>query len=232
MMSYTTQQSNGDMSLQERTSSAVQFGMEKLVQKKRKRDTTDQGGGEARPGSKRGSKTNNVNGNGHEPNMFLDNMPDSSGSTDFSALAHHLQSASANHGIPPVSNASSTAAQALAAGIMPQMTIPQPTEMSFASTGSGTDADRHLDSSFDMGGDNGAHHSQGAPYNLNSFPNNTAAQVQSARESSVGGGLGGNKPSVGSEEWHKVRRDNHKEGQFPTFSAHDQSAKSSFLPIS
>lgn len=25
---------------------------------------------------------------------------------------------------------------------------------------------------------------------------------------------GGSKPSVGSEEWHKVRRDNHKEGEF------------------
>lgn len=25
---------------------------------------------------------------------------------------------------------------------------------------------------------------------------------------------GGSKPSVGSEEWHKVRRDNHKEGKF------------------
>jgi hypothetical protein len=27
------------------------------------------------------------------------------------------------------------------------------------------------------------------------------------------GGAGGNKPAVGSEEWHKIRKDNHKEGE-------------------
>lgn len=31
---------------------------------------------------------------------------------------------------------------------------------------------------------------------------------------------GGSKPSVGSEEWHKVRRDNHKEGNYSTTRKH------------
>lgn len=32
-----------------------------------------------------------------------------------------------------------------------------------------------------------------------------------------GGLRGAGKPPVGSEEWHKIRRDNHKEGKFPTY---------------
>jgi len=89
-------------------------------------------------------------------------------------------------------NASSTAAAALA-GIYPTMTIPQPTDISFATQGS--DIDRGQDSSFmgdsQQGGD--------------SFMDTPSQQNQSSGRSS------GSKPVVGSDEWHKVRKDNHKE---------------------
>lgn len=91
---------------------------------------------------------------------------------------------------------------------MPQLTVPQSTDLSFVSSGSGPEGDRQLDSSFDLGGpDVGPNHNvQGSPYNMGGF---SGGQVQGAREASNGGGI---KPAVGSEEWHKVRRDNHKEG--------------------
>ncbi|KAI4166618.1 MAG: hypothetical protein LQ348_007786 [Seirophora lacunosa] len=208
MMSYTAHERNGDMSMQDQTSAAIRNAMENLNSKKRKRDMTELDAGGSQSGPKRGS-TSHMNGASHDGNAYLDSLHHhSSNSNDFSSLSQQLQAAThSNHGLPPT-NASSTAAAALA-GIMPQMTIPQPTHLSFASEASNTEADRQFDSSFDMGGDGGhGHNGQGPPYNHNSFPGTTAAQVQAARESSNGGS---HKPSVGSDEWHKVRRDNHKE---------------------
>ncbi|KAI4177782.1 MAG: hypothetical protein LQ343_000246 [Gyalolechia ehrenbergii] len=204
MMSYAPHERNGELSMQEQTAAAVQNALDTLHSRKRKRDMSELGTGGPQPGPKRGS-TSSMNGASHDNNNYLDNFHSSTGSNDFSNLSQQLQAATnPNHSIP-TSNASSTAAAALA-GIMPQMTIPQPTDMSFASTASNTDADRHFDSPFDMSGDSGhGHNGQGPPYNLQPFPGNTAAQVQAARESSNGGGLGP-KPSVGSDEWHKRRR--------------------------
>ncbi|KAL9596115.1 MAG: hypothetical protein Q9219_006014 [cf. Caloplaca sp. 3 TL-2023] len=209
-MSYAARERNGDLSMQEQTAAAVQNALDNLNPKKRKRDMNDLGAGGPPSGSKRGS-TSSVNGANHDNSSYLDNFHSSSSSNDFSNLSQQLQAATNAHSPIPTSNPTSTAAAALA-GIMPQMTIPQSTDMSFASTGSNTDADRHFESSFDMGGDGGGHghNGQGPPYSLHSFSGNTAAQVQAARENSNGGGLG-HKPSVGSDEWHKVRRDNHKE---------------------
>jgi hypothetical protein len=82
----------------------------------------------------------------------------------------------------------STAAAALA-GIYPTMTIPQPTDVSFATQASETD--RNQDSSF----------------------MDNSQQGDSFMEQSTPSGRGsGSKPAVGSDEWHKVRKDNHKEG--------------------
>ena len=196
---------------QERAEIAVNQALQNLNAKKRKRDTSDLD--TKLSSSKRASLSNNANGNSHDISLYSDPMRDqSTGSHDFSQLSQQLvrHVAGANHGLPDAAHASSTAAAALA-GIMPQLTVPQPTELSFASSGSGTDGDRQLDSSFDM--DTGQnHHNQGPPYNLGVFHGGgTAAQVQAAREASNGGG---GKPPVGSEEWHKVRRDNHKEGRY------------------
>lgn len=208
-MSYTAHERNGDMSMQDQTAAAIRNAMDSLNSKKRKRDIAEPEMGGPRSGPKRGS-TSSMNGAGHDSNSYLDNLHQSASSNDFSNFSQQLQAATnSSHGLP-TTHPSSTAAAALA-GILPQMTIPQPTHLSFASEASNTDADRQFDSSFDMGGDGGhGHNGQGPPYNLNAFPSTTAAQVQAARESSNGGG---HKPSVGSDEWHKVRRDNHKEGK-------------------
>ena len=103
-------------------------------------------------------------------------------------------------------DATSTAAAALAAN-----GLGQPGDISFMSTGSGTDGDQ-VSSSFDLGmGGNGQTQHAG-PYSLQTFSSqpNTTAQVQAARDAMHGSGA---KPVVGSEEWHKVRKDNHKEGK-------------------
>lgn len=83
-------------------------------------------------------------------------------------------------------DASSLAAAALA-GNYPTMTVPQPTDVSFATQDSNPGDNSFMDSQ--VGGD-------------------------SFMEQSTPSGRGsGNKPAVGSDEWHKVRKDNHKEGQ-------------------
>ncbi len=167
----------------------------RMASNKRKRVVTDQGG----DGQKRASVSNNDDW--------------STSGQDFTTLSQQLARhvTTPHQNVPNSSNPSNTAAAALAAGILPQLTVPQPTELSFVSTGSGTeDGDQQLDTSFNLGGqENGQnHHTQGTPYNLGNFQG-TAAQVQAARDSANAG----SKPAVGSDEWHKVRRDNHKEGK-------------------
>jgi hypothetical protein len=106
---------------------------------------------------------------------------------DYASMHHGNpnQNGSADH-----ASASSTAAAALA-GIYPTMTIPQPTDVSFASQNS--DTDRNQDSS---------------------FLDNSQQGGDSFMETSTPTGRGPlSKPAVGSDEWHKVRKDNHKEGQ-------------------
>lgn len=179
---------------------------------KRKRDGSGSNGPAEDPrraGSKRPSTSNQVNGNGHDSsdpsgNSFLSSS--TSTSNDFGTLSQQL----AHHTSRTNQENASSTAQAALAGIIPSLTIPQqPPELSFASTASGSDGERQLDSSFDLGGqDNGQNH-HAMPYNVSGgLP--MAAQVQAAREASNNGGT---KPPVGSEEWQKVRRDNHKEGE-------------------
>ena len=173
--------------------------IQSMVSKKRKRGSMDQNGDEL--GSKRGSLSN-MNGNGDHMNgssgeSFSDN------SNEFAALHQQLQNA-ANAQI----DASSTAAAALAA----HLAGPETSTLSFVSQGTGTDGERQMDTSFDLGGsDVVPNHNQNSAYNLGPFTSvgGTAAQVQAAREASNNGAM---KPAVGTDEWHKVRRDNHKEG--------------------
>ncbi|KAL8734884.1 MAG: hypothetical protein Q9166_001236 [cf. Caloplaca sp. 2 TL-2023] len=204
-MSYTAHESNGDTSLQEQTQAAIENALHEMKSKKRKRDMADHGAGGPQSGPKRAS-TSSMNGSGHNGGIYLSNLQHPSDSNDFD-ISQHLQAAAANHGLPNTTSPSSTAHAALA-GILPQMTVPQPTEISFNSAGSNAEVDRQFESSFDMSGD-GGHNGQAGSFTMNSFPGGMAAQVQAARENSSGGG--GHKPSVGSDEWHKVRRDNHKE---------------------
>lgn len=216
MSEHLNFEENGGPTGQDSTTAAVDHALQQIkASNKRKRDPSDHSGDHKHSVSKRTSSPNNLNGNGHEATelsrvLYQDNMPNSSGSSqDFNAITQQLARHVANHGLPENStNPTSTAAAALA-GIMPQLTVPQPTELSFVSTASGTDADRPLDSSFELGGDGGPNHNvQGSPYGMSGFQG-PAAQAQNAREASNGGP----KPAVGSDEWHKVRRDNHKEGE-------------------
>ena len=187
----------------ERTSEAVQEVMQRINKQKhsnkRKRDASDYDG-DGDHSAPRHAPTLNVHRNGLDgSNVTQGIFNNDTNPHDFSNIGQEL----ARHvavGMP------STAAAALAAG-MPHLTVPRPTELSFPSGGSSTDAERHIDSSFEMGVSDGDqnHHTQGAPYNLSAYQGDAAAQLQVE-------GAGGSKPAVGSDEWHKVRRDNHKEG--------------------
>jgi len=172
-----------------------------LIAQKRKRGSSDQDRSAddgRRTSAKRVSPNSNNAGNGNENTdpSFMDNQQDADVGVeslqDYSALhqqnTSENQNGSANHSI-----ATSTAAAAL--GIYPSMTIPQPTDVSFANQA--TEGDRNQDSSFNM--DNSQHG--------DSFMENTTGIPQS----SGGRGPGNQKPAVGTEEWHKVRKDNHKE---------------------
>lgn len=123
---------------------------------------------------------------------------------DFESMAQHssTEQVAQQNGGPDPGDASTTAAAALA-GLYPTMTVPQPTDLSFASTGSAGEGDRsNVDPSFGMGeGDQTGNQS----FDIDSIGRD--GQPQSA---------GSQKPAVGSEEWHRVRRDNHKEGEFPS----------------
>lgn len=87
-------------------------------------------------------------------------------------------------------NAAATAAAALG-GVYPTMTIPQPTDLSFATQ----DSEERNDPSFmpDSQDDR--------------FMNRDMHTTTPMSGRSTG------KPAVGSDEWHKVRKDNHKEGK-------------------
>ncbi|KAK4697314.1 transcriptional regulator CBF1, partial [Lecanoromycetidae sp. Uapishka_2] len=184
----------------ERPNPAVEQAMQSLQHKpsyKRKRDSSDQNGNR-KHSNHRPTSSNHAQANGHaiaDPSQDI--FSNDSNSNDFNNIGQHI----ARHLAGP-----STAAATLVAN-MPHMTVPQPTELSFPST-SGNDGERQLDSSFDMGGgsDGDQNPAQGATYNLDAYQGNSGAQTQG-----TDGGGGGIKPAVGTDEWHKVRRDNHKE---------------------
>lgn len=106
---------------------------------------------------------------------------------DYESL-HQQENGTGEH-----SNAAYTAAAALGHGSMPTMTIPQPTENAFAAQAA--EADRNQDSFLDD--------SQVGNESFNLEGNGGQGSGRSGSTS---------KPAVGSEEWHKVRKDNHKEG--------------------
>ena len=120
---------------------------------------------------------------------------------DFSAL----QQAAAGHSeAADPANASSTAAAALGS-MYPTLHVPQSTEETFAAQAN-ADVDHHNDSSF------GPSASQPDGLPGSSAP---TAPMQSANgdQQSRYSGQSNPKPAVGSEEWHKMRKDNHKEGR-------------------
>lgn len=119
---------------------------------------------------------------------------------DFTAL----QQATADHHDPSDhANASTTAAAALGT-MYPTIHVPQPTEETFAAQTTG-DPDHHQEF-----GHNDMLHANGLPdpSGLSQHPNGVRPNQPYATTPTSG-----SKPAVGSEEWHKMRKDNHKEGE-------------------
>jgi bHLH factor len=109
---------------------------------------------------------------------------------DFNAL----QQAAAEHSeAADPANASSTAAAALGS-MYPTLHVPQTTEETFAAQ-----AGADVDASFNTSG-------------VGDGLSGSLASANGIHEPRYGGS-NNPKPAVGSEEWHKMRKDNHKEGE-------------------
>ena len=126
---------------------------------------------------------------------------------DFSALA---QATAADHNdAADTTNASNTAAAAL--NIYPSLHVPQSTEEAFANQP--TPETHHEDNTFSNHAVNqqpdGLPMPPSAP--LPPPPQQPPNGVQQEQRYSAPPNP---KPAVGSEEWHKMRKDNHKEGRF------------------
>ncbi|KAK7546240.1 hypothetical protein JOL62DRAFT_506210 [Phyllosticta paracitricarpa] len=169
---------------------------------KRKRSSHDQGPSNTRPApgdSSRNSSyqrvspgsANNTGPSGltdQSNNSFLDAHHGAGAGDDEMHRDHNLH----QNGGGSTSSATDTAVAALSHHF--SMTVPQATELSFQSQPTDGDSDRALANSF-MGDPNihaaihGLNKSNTSPTDIPHVP----------------------KPQVGSEEWHKIRRDNHKE---------------------
>ncbi|KAI1490058.1 hypothetical protein F5X96DRAFT_575374 [Biscogniauxia mediterranea] len=116
---------------------------------------------------------------------------------DFAALQQ--ATAEHRHEASDPANASSTAAAALGT-MYPTLHVPQSTEETFAAQAT-ADSENHSEPSY-------GHNDIIPSENLNDTSNNSTSQQPSQN------GVRNNtnpKPAVGSEEWHKLRKDNHKE---------------------
>jgi transcriptional regulator CBF1 len=122
---------------------------------------------------------------------------------DFNAL----QAAAADHSdSADPSNATSTAQAAL--GMYPTLHVPPSTEEQFAAQAAGEEHGH--DNSFNPDVPHPDGLMDASPPVNQQNPTN-GVQHQEHRYSSSG--PVGSKPTVGSEEWHKMRKDNHKEGE-------------------
>ena len=162
---------------------------------KRKRDSLDHDAPRAAPHDSARKAHDSMNDSYHDDQDFVN------------ALAQHNDSAATfNHSIHQNGSSAGTAADTASAALHVQMNVPQPTELSFQTQTSSSDNDRPMSSSFNLGD----HASQA--HGLPDFDYLKAAPAGSGGDGSPNS-AGLQKPTVGSEEWHKVRRDNHKEGQ-------------------
>jgi transcriptional regulator CBF1 len=99
--------------------------------------------------------------------------------------------------------ASAATAAAVLDSMFPQLTVPVPTEETFAN--------QHVD---------GEHHGDASAYGASDVTQGDLSLDVSTVPSNNGvakrpmSGIQ-SKPAVGSEEWHKMRKDNHKEGRPP-----------------
>ena len=176
------------------------------MQNKRKRESHDIASGRVAPGM---AQNNNFEQHYLQPD---DEMDGNGNVMDFAAaLARHGgdadEASDQAGGDGTGQSASDTAAAAMAQ--YHTMTVPQSTEQAFmtrpteeddppVSVNQGGSIAQHRNSSF---GDFDTSGIQSSPPNGDMSPTSGPTT-----------GLGAPKPPVGSEEWHKVRKDNHKEG--------------------
>ena len=184
------------------------------MQNKRKRDSRDMVGGRPAPGMAQG-------GNEFEQHYLQTDdgdMDDTDGVMDFAA-ALAQQSADPNDGSDQQHVAGQMQGQGgdggagqsaidTAAAAMAQshtMTVPQSTEQSFMAQA--TEGGDRQAGSTDQG-------SSSAQQRTSSFGDFDVSGTQSSPNGDTSPATAGvyPKPPVGSEEWHKVRKDNHKEG--------------------
>ncbi|KAK3990190.1 hypothetical protein QBC44DRAFT_72801 [Cladorrhinum sp. PSN332] len=119
---------------------------------------------------------------------------------DFNVLAQATANDHAENA-PDTNNVSSTAAAAL--NMYPSLHVPQPTEETFVSQ---PQAETHHDENgFNASAVNQPH---GLPTMAPSVPVQAPNDVQPDQRYTPAPST---KPAVGSEEWHKMRKDNHKE---------------------
>lgn len=131
----------------------------------------------------------------HSSNLIFDQL------AQHNAGEHNMHQ---NGGSNP-QDASNTAAAALSHY---SMTVPQATELSFQTQTSSGEGGRPLSASFNLGEHDMQQHGMPDFSGLDALK--TGGQGSNSNESPPN--TGSQKPPVGSEEWHKVRRDNHKEG--------------------
>ncbi|PVH98740.1 hypothetical protein DM02DRAFT_31481 [Periconia macrospinosa] len=160
---------------------------------KRKRDSRDQGPTRSAPSA---NNTNDLSDQATASFLVAHNSSTNDDDMQQQFDVHH-------NGGGNTASVGDTAAAALA---YHQMTVPQATELSFQPQSSAGDG-----SSFNMGD----HHQQ-----QSGMPDFSLEALKAATSTSRGGQPAVNdsppatathKPQVGTEEWHKVRRDNHKE---------------------
>lgn len=189
---------------------------------KRKRDTNDMP--QARPGP-------GMSAHEFEPPYNLgddDGMAQHNNDMGFSALASHNADvgdagdmhqghgdmhAHHNMGHQPVQSASDTAAAAMAQ--YHTMTVPQSTEQSFLNQANEQSGERPPSAPMDPGNMSGQQRTSSFGDFDHSGANDGMPPPNGAGSPLGKGANNGQnpKPQVGTEEWHKVRRDNHKEGR-------------------
>lgn len=136
--------------------------------------------------------------------------------SDFNALQQAAAGGDHTDAADPA-NASSTAAAAL---VYPTIHAPQPSEENFAAQVTGDEGDQHnmdlVPYTHDASQPDGLPMDHQALANVATVHNPPDASLRQiddipgARYSTTPNP----KPAVGSEEWHKMRKDNHKEGEF------------------
>jgi transcriptional regulator CBF1 len=173
------------------------------MQNKRKREIHDMAGGRAAPGIAQNDE--------FAQHYLADDNVDATDDVMNFAAAFSQHTADPNNAANQVGvdgtgqSASDTAAAAMAQ--YHTMTVPQSTEQSFMTQPEG-DKQSSIDQSTSNPQQRQSSFGDFDTGAIRSSPPNGDTSPTSAIP-----GMSGPKPPVGSEEWHKVRKDNHKEGE-------------------